>query len=248
MAAPMISYAQMLEDVLLARAFAGQESGFYVDVGAAHPVELSVTKHFYESGWRGVNVEPVEELFERLSADRPRDVNLQVVLSDHEGAATLFVAPGFFELSSVSAKQVGVVGGELDLVPRPVEVTTLARVCDRYAPAVVDFLKIDVEGHEQQVIAGGDWQRHRPRVLVIECFVHGSSKSSHEEWESPLLAAGYRHASSDGVNRFYAREEEPELLDRLRTPVDAYVRHDRVERLERVKEELRRRHRAAAPM
>jgi uncharacterized membrane protein len=59
---PILSYAQNGEDVVLSRAFADQEFGFYVDVGACHPVEDSVTLHFYERGWQGVNVEPDREL------------------------------------------------------------------------------------------------------------------------------------------------------------------------------------------
>ena len=54
----MISYAQNAEDVLLNRAFAGRGDGFWIDVGASDPVVNSVTKHFSDHGWRGINVEP----------------------------------------------------------------------------------------------------------------------------------------------------------------------------------------------
>ena len=71
----MISYAQNFEDVMLARAFAGKTEGFYVDVGAMDPVDGSVTKYFYELGWSGINIEPDEEYYKRLVADRKRDCN-----------------------------------------------------------------------------------------------------------------------------------------------------------------------------
>ena len=77
----MISYAQNREDVLLARVFHDVKAGFYVDVGANDPEHCSVTKHFYDLGWRGINFEP-GRVFEKLAAARPRDINLNVAASD----------------------------------------------------------------------------------------------------------------------------------------------------------------------
>ena len=57
----MISYAQNFEDVMLARAFGDRRDGFYIDVGACFPDVASVTRHFYDLGWNGVNVEPMAE-------------------------------------------------------------------------------------------------------------------------------------------------------------------------------------------
>src|SRR3954464_403823 len=79
-----ISYAQNKEDVILQALLKGAKKGFYVDVGANHPVHESVTKLFYEKGWSGVNIEPANELHLLLSADRPRDINLKVGVSNRE--------------------------------------------------------------------------------------------------------------------------------------------------------------------
>ena len=76
-----VSYSQNREDILLARALPGR-TGFYIDVGAADPIEFSVTKLFYDRGWSGVNVEPQADYYRKLVADRPRDTNLQLVVSD----------------------------------------------------------------------------------------------------------------------------------------------------------------------
>src|SRR5262245_39670575 len=90
--APMISYAQNHEDVLLRRAFADQKEGFYVDIGANHPVNLSITKHFYDSGWSGVNIEPLPCIFELLQSGRPRDINLNMGISNKCELRTLYEA------------------------------------------------------------------------------------------------------------------------------------------------------------
>lgn len=82
----MVSYARNHEDVVLNRALSAQGPGFYIDVGAGHPVEDSVTKHFYDMGWSGVNVEPAAKMFEALVGQRARDVNLRLRLSDDSDA------------------------------------------------------------------------------------------------------------------------------------------------------------------
>jgi hypothetical protein len=71
---PMLTYAQNFEDVMLARLFSKQADGFYVDVGGWHPEIHSVTKFFYDRGWRGVNVEPIRRNWEAFVAERPRDI------------------------------------------------------------------------------------------------------------------------------------------------------------------------------
>src|ERR1043166_2275289 len=85
----MISYAQNFEDVMLNRVFRDRTDGFYVDVGAADPVNLSVTKWFYDLGWTGINVEPHPEFFEKLQAERSRDLNLHCGAGAADGEAVL---------------------------------------------------------------------------------------------------------------------------------------------------------------
>src|SRR5213592_2165760 len=98
----IVSYAQNGEDVLLDRALRTQPPGFYIDVGANDPVIDSVTKMFYDRGWRGINVEP-GAIFARLAAARPRDVNIQMALSDRAGTREFYEFPDAGGLSTLSA-------------------------------------------------------------------------------------------------------------------------------------------------
>lgn len=220
---PMISYAQNQEDVLLSRLFPRGVSGFYVDVGANDPVENSITKHFYDLGWHGVNVEPAAEPFAKLAAVRTRDVNLNVGLSDQEGTLTFHeFPPGVSAVSTFSDEHATSHGvGGLPSVAREVEVTTLARICDRHVgDRAVDFLSVDVEGHERQVLLGGDWKRWRPRVVIVEATIPTTTIPSHDEWENVLLDADYVFAAFDGLNRYYVRSEDEHLAAGLSTPVN----------------------------
>jgi hypothetical protein len=111
--------------------------------------------------------------------------------------------------------------------------TTLALICEEYVgDVVIDFLKIDVEGFEAAVIAGGDWERWQPRVIVVEATEPNERTPSHDAWEPALISAGYVFALFDGLNRFYAHRSEPELLRELAYPAcvfDDYVEAARVE-------------------
>ena len=222
---PFVSYAQNQEDVVLARALHPDDrGGFWVDVGAGDPVVDSVTAAFAERGWRGVNVEPLPREHERLCAARPADTNLQVALGATAGLGTLFVEPA--ENRGASTMMPELVeryrdDGE-EFIPIEVPISTLARVVADHVAGPVDFLKVDVEGFESQVLAGADWASFRPRVVVMEATVPKSDEPAHEGWEPMLLELGYRFAMFDGLNRFYAHADEPKLLQRLAIPANVF--------------------------
>jgi hypothetical protein len=124
----------------------------------------------------------------------------------------------------------------LDCVKRSVPVTTLARVCEDLVDKPIDFVKIDVEGHEREVIEGGDWRRWRPRVILIEAMWP-------DQWEHLILAADYLFAIFDGINRYYVRAEDRQLLSAFSAPVnflDDYIPYKYVFRIDELSAELGR--------
>jgi FkbM family methyltransferase len=217
----MISYAQNREDVVLARLF-DQDEGFYVDLGASHPVIDSVTKHFYERGWRGLNVEPLAEEYALLCADRSRDLCVQAVVTDRHGTVTLHVPwaePGrSTTIDAVAAE----LSPTLERTTLEVPSVRLGELLDDEKVDHIDFLKIDVEGGEAAIIHDTDWAEVRPRVLVIEATRPGHTEPSHEAWEPVLLAAGYRCLLFDGLNRFYADSDDHEAAAALSTPANVH--------------------------
>ncbi len=218
-----VSYAQNFEDVLLWRAFKHLATGFYIDVGAAHPDTDSVTRAFYDRGWRGINIEPAAGLFTRLEAARPRDVNLKIALGEAAGRAPFFsvAGTGLSTLSEAAADNYR--AQQLDVGRDEIEVQTLAEVCRRHPAGDIHFLKIDVEGSEEAVLAGADLRSFRPWVVLVEATAPMSTIETHAEWEPGLLAAGYRFLWFDGLNRFYAAEEYyDELAPHFRVPVNVF--------------------------
>jgi FkbM family methyltransferase len=225
----MISYAQNREDVLLSRVFRDQRQGFYVDVGANDPTVYSVTRHFYDLGWHGINIEP-GLIFERLQQERPRDVNLNVAVSDVSGPVTFYEFPDFPGSSTLDPAQLEHIQEFTSrCVPRTVQARPLREILEQYAPGTIDFLSVDVETHERQVLVSNDWERFRPRVLLIEATLPNSTVHNHESWENTLVAAGYVFAFFDGLNRFYVRKEDAELLQAFAVPVNVLDRYELAE-------------------
>lgn len=220
----MLSYAQHFEDVYLMRCFRERKDGFYIDVGAGHPVIDNVSFAFYLKGWRGITVEPNPSLARLSRSVRPRDLGVETLVGSVPGEARFFLVDDFHGLSTMigenaraAAENYGKKSNELTL-----PVTTLAELCRKHQPQAIDFLKIDVEGAEQDVLEGGDWKNYRPRVVVIEATMPASPEPNWSGWEPFLLAQEYRFVFFDGLNRYYVADEEAALAAHFEAPVNPF--------------------------
>jgi FkbM family methyltransferase len=214
------SYAQNCEDVVLWRALRHVHEGTYVDVGAADPDDDSVTRAFYERGWSGLNVEPAHEHVERLLAARGRDVVVQACAGEHDGMVVLHHVVGT-GLSSVVDDAVGrIEPGSRKIVDEDVPMRRLDEMlsAEGFGGRDIHFLKVDVEGFERQVLLGIDLKVWRPWVVVVEATLPNSTEQVHHEWEPLLIDAGYTFCLFDGLNRFYASPEHPDLIPSLSYP------------------------------
>ena len=219
---PLISYAQNGEDIVLARALnPWEKKGFWVDCGAGHPKYDSVTKLFSQFGWTGINIEPLDQEFLLLTQDRPQDENIQCLLGAKEGVGIIFAGPAENRGSSTSdpllvdryATEFSQTFQKFEVPMRRLD--DILREKDR---PNIDFLKIDVEGAEEEVLKGIDLREFNPRVLVIESTQPNSTEPSFAHWEKRVLSSGYRFALFDGLNRYYVHENELVLLRHLSIP------------------------------
>ncbi len=211
-----LSYTQNLEDYHLALAFAGQAKGTYIDIGAGHPIADNVSFWFYERGWRGIAVEPQGDLAALYSRLRARDTMVRALIGRADGESDFFLVDrlhGFSSTLEQHAKKAEAFGAGYRRLRLPV--MRLATLCETYRLREIDFLKIDVEGAEADVLAGADFTRFRPKVILAEAIAPGSNEPVWQEWEPQLLAAGYRFRLFDTLNRFYVAEEHPEIFARL---------------------------------
>jgi FkbM family methyltransferase len=223
---PRISYAQNCEDILIDRLFRG-EFGTFMDIGACHPILDSNTWFFYERGWRGVNLEPSSSSFQRFLEQRPEDLNLNLAASDFDGELTLYevhdhVINGTSTLVAEIAQDYLRRG--LQVVEKRVPVRTVRGLVREHDIAPPDFLSIDVESHESQVIRSIDLEHWRPKLIVVEATVPGSSEPNHQAWEPMLLENGYDFVAFNGLNRFYLRDDLRHLARHFETPVNVFDR------------------------
>jgi FkbM family methyltransferase len=167
-----VHYSQEGEDIVLARIFTGQHSGFFVDIGAHHPRRFSNSYWAYQQGWRGINIDAAPgsaALFDRV---RPRDTNIETCVSETPGQTEFFVFPepalntaGRARAEAMEAATNS--NGQRVLIPADRLAAVLAANWPSDVSAI-DFMSIDVEGSEMAVLRSNDWERYRPRVIVIE--------------------------------------------------------------------------------
>lgn len=206
-------YAQKGEDRKLRELLGERDPGFYIDVGAWEPTLDSVTKHFYDRGWHGINIEPVPFYHEKLVAERSRDINLLMAAGDANKKHQFAYIEGT-GLSTFNEENIKL-GSDNRTVHRiPVLVRTLSVICAAHVPLgpnarpiPIDFLKIDVEGYEREVILGMDFGYYRPKVLVIEATIPGTETPAWDTWDDLVLERGYEFLEFDSLNRWYLRKE-----------------------------------------
>ena len=220
-----VSYAQNFEDVLLWRALKDVPKGRYIDVGAQHPVADSVSKGFYDIGWRGVHIEPVPEYANLLRANRPEEQVFQAALGATAGIDTLFCIPDS-GLSTVVEDVARHHAPASSLVVREIAVPrmTLNQIFEALPDKeAVHWLKIDVEGAEKAVLLGWNKKKYRPWIVVVEATLPGSTEERFADWEAELTDHAYAHVYSDGLNRFYlAAEQQAALGSRFAYPPNVF--------------------------
>ncbi len=163
------------EDILIDYLLGFKKNGFYVDIGANDPDFPGHTKRFYLKGWNGIAVEPQKKLYERLCKKRPRDTNLRIAIDSEAGKATFYELPDMdvgSTLNATMAKLTSVWHKNAKVIKTEIETMTLEGMLDKYLKNnQIDFMNIDTEGTELRVLKSGNWNKYRPKLIIIE-IVH----------------------------------------------------------------------------
>jgi len=164
------SYSREGEDMILRRIFEEQDYGFYVDVGAHHPRQFSNTCHFYKRGWRGINIDCNPDSMVAFNMWRTGDINLEYAISDRIEDLKFYKYEELVVSSLVS--DFSVVNGLQEKRMEAVEMAavTLDSVFDEFLPdqTVIEFLTIDVTGMELKVLHSNNWNRYRPKLVLVK--------------------------------------------------------------------------------
>ena len=228
-----ISYAQNYEDVILWRALKHVQHGFYIDVGANDPTVDSVTKAFYDRGWRGINVEPLKSHHQDLLRARPNDINLLCAAGPEYGQIDIWECDvRGWATASEDVIQKHEKDGHSGVLHK-VALFPLRDICEQYAQGDIHFLKIDVEGFERDVLMGMNFKKFRPWIVLIEATKPNSAEEIYEDWETLIVSNDYIFVYADGLNRFYVSKEQlPSLRDKLRHPPNVFDSYIRIQQLD----------------
>lgn len=211
----VLSYSQEGEDRVIARFLDLDRSpeGFYVDVGAHHPVKYSNTYMFYERGWRGINIDPRPGIARVFQEVRPRDVNLEFGVSLRGGNLDYyeFNEPALNGFSKEVAEQSNGKHGYSIVNVKKIATFPLAQVLDKYLPAkqAIDFLSVDVEGLDEEVLRSNDWGKYRPRLVLAEDLnVRSLLQVSNSPLITFLVEQGYDFAGKTFNTLIFQRKDK----------------------------------------
>ena len=188
-------YSQEGEDIILNRLFEGKKNGFYVDIGAHHPLRFSNTYLFYQQGWTGINVEAMPGSMELFNTLRPKDINLEIPVSDKKQLLTYFIfnEPALNTFSETEAQKKDGLGGYEIINKIQLETLPLYKILDQYLPegTEIDFLTIDVEGLDLAVLQSNDWEKYKPKLILVESLRNSLDDLNQNEIYLFLKAKGY---------------------------------------------------------
>lgn len=173
------SYSQEGEDLVLLRLFddASQRNGFYIDVGAHHPARFSNTRLFYDLGWTGISIDPRPGFADEFLLERPNDIAIEAAVALTPDELTYYMfdesALNGFDQRLSDDRNANTSYNIID--QRPVQVRRLDSLLEQHVSAnqSIDFMSIDVEGFDYEVVQSNDWNRFRPRFVLVEIFGHG---------------------------------------------------------------------------
>jgi FkbM family methyltransferase len=202
------SYSQEGEDVIL-RGILGEKKtvGFYVDVGAHHPKRFSNTYHFYKKGWRGINIDAKPGCMKIFRRIRPKDINLEFAISDKRQTLKYYcfnepALNGFSKTLSIERNK----KEEYKIIDEiKIDTLTLAEVLDTYLPSdtTIDFLSIDVEGLDFQVLTSNDWSKYKPNVVLVEDLNLSFGNPDNSKIYKFLIDKGYHLVAKTMNTVFY---------------------------------------------
>ena len=205
------SYSQDGEDMILKALFGAQKNGFYVDVGAHHPKRFSNTYFFYKQGWRGINIDAMPGSMKLFNIARPKDVNIEKPVSDKKQVLTYYAfnepaLNGFSKELSVERDKKKEYFIEFT---KDIETSTLAEILDNNLPEnqQIDFLSIDVEGLDFMVLKSNNFDKYKPKIILIEILERAIADIANGEISEFLKTYNYSFYARSVRTAFFVHDE-----------------------------------------
>lgn len=200
------SYSQMGEDLIIDKYLGNKKKGFYIDIGANDPNRYSNTKRFYDRNWSGLNIEPEPSSYNKLCRFRKRDINLNIGAGNINESKDFYVfIPSSLSTFSSMEKERYIKQGYHFVKKIKISVWKTEKIFEKYVREKIDFLSIDVEGWEKQVLEGNNWLKFRPKVICIESSKHVpplGKIGTHTNYQI-LKKTGYKKIFENDINSIF---------------------------------------------
>jgi len=161
---------QNAEDIFLSSYFRDKHNGFYIDIGAHHPIRFSNTFSLYQKGWHGINIDPLPGSMQLFNKLRPRDINLEIAIYPPNTRCSYynFVEPAYNTMNEKLAQYY--IDNQRSKLKSILEVKseTLKSILNKYVSKQIDLLTIDIEESEYEALDTNDWNLYKPQLIIIE--------------------------------------------------------------------------------
>ena len=210
-----ISFAQEGEDKILERIFNYKHNGFYVDIGAYHPVKFSNTYKFYLNEWRGINIDAQPGSMRIFDKIRPKDKNIEAAISDKEEILTYyeFNIPTLNSFSKELSEERNKVNGYKIISERQIHTQKLSAILDKNIDKnqYIDFMSVDVEGFDLNVLKSNNWDKYRPQILLVEILDTEASQTPGKESIQQFLKNINYNVIAKTFNTYFFIDEQKRL-------------------------------------
>jgi FkbM family methyltransferase len=175
------SYSNWGIDMMADFFFRNKKEGIYIDVGCHHPLINNNTYPLYKRGWKGINIDIDYGAIDSFNFLRSKDTNIEIAVSDTTGEAELFFYHNRAAKNTLS-KEKGFDSKEI----QKIKTSTLNKVIENsiYKDKKINFISIDVEGYELNVLKGFDFKKYKPDLVVLELIQEGMTEFFHQNIEN----------------------------------------------------------------
>jgi len=199
-------YSQFGEDISVTGMFPKELKGFFVDVGCFHPIKHNNTWKLYKRrDWRGINIDVDAIKIEGFNLIRPHDINVNCAVSNKEEEISYWTNGDYSHTSSLSSSFVSEKGGYTQKTTNSYKLTSIIDNT-KYKDQKIDYLTVDAEGHDLEVLESLDFDRYYPSLIAVETYKAVLSDVEKTDLYQFLFTRGYRLIGWCGLTLLMANE------------------------------------------
>ena len=204
------TYSQFQEDLYINDFFKNKSNGFYIDIGCYHPVKYSNTALIYNKGWTGINLDLNQTSIDLFNIARKRDKNICAAVSNNNELTEFYfdhllspVNTLSKEFSDLSYKNIS----RNKYIKKKIHKYTFDKIVEKYQLKIpdIDFLNIDAEGHDYEVLEGFNLNKFKPKIICIELY-DSKLKLKDKKFKDFLASYKYSLIKKIGPNGIFCYE------------------------------------------